>query len=264
MKSRISFVVFCLGLLICSPLFAEVKRAEFINSNKQYLIVETLDDDLIHFELSAVGSSPGAAKPIYTSPMIDKTDYSGPTSYSKNGNVIETKGLRVTVNTQTLGILLFDKLNNTTLTSISPADLSQDWKGLKIAKMQAEDVYGLGQQFKKLGSADGDWLSHGVREEQPSGQAQAHGNGFMPFGQAGMVGNVQFPIMYAVGSNHLNYALFLDNVYKQRWDFSHDPWEVRMWGDQIRFYVMSGNDLLSLRKDYMELVGKPCPFGKGA
>ena len=28
-----------------------------------------------------------------------------------------------------------------------------------------------------------------------------------------------------------------------------------MWGDQIRFYVMTGPNLPDLRKDYMELLG---------
>ena len=73
---------------------------------------------------------------------------------------------------------------------------------------------------------------------------------------AGQVGNVQFPVMYALGDG-VNYALLLDNVYKQRWDFSNDPWQVRLWGDQVRFYVMTGPDLPDLRKDYMKLVGTP-------
>jgi len=114
-----------------------------------------------------------------------------------------------------------------------------------------ENVYGLGQQFKKLGSADGDWVSHGIRE------GEEFGNGFMGFGNSGMVGNVQFPIMYALGKNNINYALMLDNVYKHKWNFKGESWNVQMFGDQIRFYVMGGDDLLDLRKDYMELVGRP-------
>src|SRR5690606_14177257 len=30
-----------------------------------------------------------------------------------------------------------------------------------------------------------------------------------------------------------------------------------MWGDQIRWYVMSGPDLKDLRSDFLELTGKP-------
>ena len=163
----------------------------------------------------------------------------------------------MTVDLQNLCISLWDKIRDQFLTKVCPVDLDRDWKGLSIGKGLVSSVYGLGQQFKRPGSADGEWLQHRVREEQPEGQAQVHGNGFMPFGQAGMVGNVQFPVIYALGENNLNYGLFLDNVYKQRWDFSGDPWQVRMWGDQIRFYIMTGPDLPDLRRDYMELVGRP-------
>jgi alpha-glucosidase len=63
--------------------------------------------------------------------------------------------------------------------------------------------------------------------------------------------------MYAVGPNNANYAMFLDQVYKQNWDFTGNPWKVETWGDQIRWYLMTGPDLPDLRKDYMELTGRP-------
>lgn len=242
-------------LLLCNPLLAKVEHAKFI-SGSQYLIVETLNDDLIHFEYSAIGPAPDAALLLYTSPMIYKTDYPGPSSYSQQGNVIATSDVKLIVDAESLCVSLSYKIKP--LTTICPQNLNQDWKGLSITQNQITNVYGLGQQFKVLGSADGDWLQHKVREAQPAGQAQAHGNGFMPFGPAGMVGNVQFPVMYALGNDNLNYALLLDNVYKQNWDFTSDPWQVRMWGDQIRFYVMAGDNLPALRHDYMELVGTPC------
>jgi alpha-glucosidase len=239
-----------------NPLWAAVQQEKFVSGDR-YLIVETLDDDLIHFELSALGPGPEGASPLYTSPMIHKTDYRGPSLYIRQGNDIETREIGIAVDGESLCVALTYKLTQRPLTTICPQDLGNDWKGLSLAKQQMTNVYGLGQQFKALGSADGDWLRHRVREEQPAGQEQAHGNGFMPFGQAGMVGNVQFPVMYALADDSLNYALLLDNVYKQRWDFAGDPWQVRMWGDQIRFYVMTGPNLPDLRADYMELVGTP-------
>jgi alpha-glucosidase (family GH31 glycosyl hydrolase) len=256
MKQRLVWIVTLVVFFVATPLHAEVKRVKF-TANNQYLIVEALDDDLIHFELSAAGPGPDTATPLYTSPMVLKTAYPGPSSFSSAGSTIETAGIRVDVDPRNLCASIRDKIANRPLTTVCPADLEKDWKGLNLTKGQVRSVYGLGQQFRKLGSADGDWLEHKVREEQPAGQAQTHGNGFMPFGQAGMVGNVQLPVMYALGDDNLNFALFLDNVYKQRWDFSDDPWRVRMWGDQIRFYVMTGPDLPDLRRDYMELVGTP-------
>ncbi len=256
MNPRVTLIVALLLLFLSTPLLAQVQRIKFTADNR-YLVVELLKDGLIHFELSAVGTGPDTASSLYTSPMVLKTDYPGPSSFTSMGNSLETAEIRVDVDPVTLCSSLLDKIRNHPLTTICPVDLEKDWKGLDLVKGGITGVYGLGQQFKKLGSADGDWLQHKVREEQPAGQAQTHGNGFMPFGQAGMVGNVQLPIMYAVGDDNLNYALFLDNVYKQRWDFSGDPWQVRMWGDQIRFYVITGPDLPALRKGYMELVGTP-------
>ncbi|MDH4230576.1 MAG: DUF5110 domain-containing protein [Nitrospirota bacterium] len=255
-RLKVSCAALSLLLIFCGSPFAEVPRVKFTADNR-YLVIEALDDDLMHFEMSASDAGPNESAPLYNSPMIYKTDYAGPSIFRHEGDVIETAGIKVRVNTQDLCISISDKVMNRLLTILCPADLDKEWKGINLTSGQMKNVYGLGQQFKALGSADGDWLQHKVREEQPSGQAQFHGNGFMPFGQAGMVGNVQFPVMYAVGDDNLNYALFMDNVYKQRWDFSGDQWKVRMWGDQIRFHIMTGPDFPDLRRDYMELVGTP-------
>jgi alpha-glucosidase len=215
-----------------------------------YLLVEVLDDDLVHFEVAAGGSGPALDQPLYTSPMVFKTEYTGPTSFVDNGTVLETRDISLEVNPTNLCVAVTDKTKPAYLTTLCPHNLNQPWKGLNIDPGAVEHVYGLGQQFIRPGSADGDWLRHGVR------QGLDFGNGFQGF-QNAAVGNVQIPVMYAVGDNNLNYAIFMDNVYKQRWDFTAFWWQARMFGDQLRFYVMTGPDLLDLRRDYMELVGKP-------
>ena len=73
----------------------------------------------------------------------------------------------------------------------------------------------------------------------------------------GSTGNTQIPVLYAVGPNGLNYGLFLDHIYKQTWNLAADPWQIQTLGDQIRGYLMTGPDVTDLRKDYMELVGRP-------
>jgi len=87
---------FLLFVIFCKPLFAAVERAKFSNNQNQYVIIEFLDDDLVHFEFSAGQDAPNISQPIYASPMIDKTNYSGPSTngYSKNGNTIETSELQ--------------------------------------------------------------------------------------------------------------------------------------------------------------------------
>lgn len=216
-----------------------------------YLLVEVLDDDLIHFELSAFG--PGGSETISTSPMVYKTDYAGPTRFTNDGRgALETADVKLRVNPQNACVTLTDKTRQPPLelTTICPLDLEQDWKGLSFTPNRMQNVYGLGEQFVKAGSPPGDWVG------QVRSPGNEQGNAMEPF-NGGMVGNAQFPIMYAVGQGTESYALFLDQVYKQQWDFTRSPWRVNTLGDSIRWYVMSGPDLADLRQDYVELVGHP-------
>ena len=229
--------------------YAQVQRVKY-QSGSSYLIVEALDDDLIHFELSAVGSGPSINDPLYTTPMVHKTDYSGPSTFSHNGNVIETADMKVEVNTSSLCVTVTDKTQNVVLSTQCPKNLSNSWKGLTLTPEGMQNVYGLGEQFIGTNNPDGDWVG---RQRTPGNN---YGNAMTGY-NGGATSNAQFPIMYAVGANNSNYALFMDQVYKQEWDFQGSPWEVEMWGDQIRWYMMSGPDLPDLRADYLELTGRP-------
>jgi len=235
-----------LALALCHPLAAAVQRATF-STNNAYLVVETLSDEMFHAEFAA-GTAPSGN--LYASPMIFKSEYTGPSTYSQNGTLIRTARSEARVDPVTLCLSVTDRTKQNLLTVVCPVHLADAWKGLTITKEQSRSVYGLGQELKQLGSSDGNWLAFRFRN---SGD---YGNDFVGFGPAGMVGNVQMPVFYALGSS-ANYAFLLDNVYKQNWDFSGDPWHVSMYGDQIRFYVITGSDLPGLRKTYMELVGTP-------
>jgi alpha-glucosidase (family GH31 glycosyl hydrolase) len=240
-----------LVLCLAQVVFADVKRHSF-STPSSHLLVEILDDDMVHFEFSAGGGLPALDESIYSSPMIDKTDYEGPTTFSATDNQLETSDIRIKVDPANLCIRIDDKRRGSSrLATICPDNLTEPRKRISIDPASTQHVYGLGQQFKILGSADGDWSALGVREGEG-----LLGNGFAGFQEAA-VGNVQIPVMYASGGDGLNYALFLDNVYYQRWDFNAFWWRVSMFGDQVRFYVMTGPDLLDLRADYMELTGRP-------
>ncbi len=249
-------------LILPSIIWADVEHLKF-QAEGNYLVMEALDDDLIHFEYGR-GSGPSTDKPIKTTDMVCnkddqvpsvvcKTDFSGPTEFSDKGSgVIETKDIRLEINTSNLFVTIIDKTkNNLQLTTIRHLNLHQNFKGLIATRSEELDVYGLGQQFVEPGRSDIDWDGR-VREGGDFGNIMASFN-------EGANGNTQIPIMYAVnGASFENYALFLDNKYKQRWDFtSTSQWKVEMFGDQIRFYIMTGPDLQDLRKDYMELVGHP-------
>ncbi|QYF74432.1 TIM-barrel domain-containing protein [Cryobacterium sp. PAMC25264] len=130
-------------------------------------------------------------------------------------------------------------------------NLSQAWKGLSITKSSMENAYGLGEQFDTTGTADGDLVG---RVRTPGNN---YGNAMNFDSTNGPVGNTQIPVMFAVGDNNSNYGMFVDQTYKQQWDLTGDPWTMNTWGDQVRWYVMTGADLPDLRQDYMELTGKP-------
>ncbi len=230
-------------------LHAQAQRVKYQSGNN-YLIVEALDDDLIHFELSAQGPGPGINDPLYTTPMVYKTNYAGPSTFSQNGGTIETADIKVEVNTSSLCVTITDKTKNVVLSTQCPLNLANTWKGLTLTPEGMQNVYGLGEQFIGTNAADGDWVG---RQRTPGNN---YGNAMTGY-NGGATGNAQFPVMYAVGANNTNYALFLDQVYKQAWNFQGTPWRVETWGDQIRWYVMTGPNLPDLRQDYLELTGRP-------
>nr|BAD34980.1 6-alpha-glucosyltransferase [Arthrobacter globiformis] len=229
-----------------------VQRAQF-QSGSSYLVVEVLDDDLVHFELAGGGTAPGTGSPLFTTPQVAKHDYAGPDVFTQTGSVLQTAAMRIEVDPADLCVTATDitRTPNLVLHEACPADLGQAWKGLNITRSAMENAYGLGQQFFTGGSADGDWVG---RTRTPGG---TYGNAMVFDPENGPVGNTQIPVLFAVGDDNANYGLFVDQLYKQEWNLTGDPWTVRMWGDQVRWYLMSGDDLPDLRHDYMELTGTP-------
>lgn len=243
------------GLTVfATPAQAAVQRVSF-TAGGNYLVVEFLDNDLVHFE-TGVGSGPGTGSPLFTTHQVAKTDYTGPTSLTQNGGILTTPGIRVEVNTSTLCATVYDTVPNPDLllTTSCPRNLTQAWKGLSFTKSSMQNAYGLGEQFFMGGSSDGDWVG---RTRTPGGN---YGNAMIYDTDNGPVGNTQIPVLFAVGAANANYGMLVDQVYKQQWDLTGDPWTMDTWGDQLRWYVMSGPDLPDLRKDYLELTGRaPVP-----
>jgi hypothetical protein len=100
---RQSLIIPFFLLCLAPSVSAEVHRKKFSTASA-YLIVEILDNDLVHFEVSTVGKGPSVDQPLYTSSMVAKTDYHGPTSIIDNGNVVETSDIKIEVNPSNLCI----------------------------------------------------------------------------------------------------------------------------------------------------------------
>jgi alpha-glucosidase (family GH31 glycosyl hydrolase) len=133
------------------------------------------------------------------------------------------------------------------LSAFCPYNLERELKSLIFTQETFTQAYGLGEKFTTPGESGGDWVGQQRIPGDMGNQLEAW-NG-------GNVGNAQFPVLYLLGEGTDNYALFVDNTYKQTWDFSGMPWRASMYGDAIRYYVLSGPDLPDLRQDFMELVG---------
>jgi alpha-glucosidase len=207
-----------------------------LQAAQRTLTVEVLDDDLIRFGLDA-GKDPSP------SPMIARRVWPGPRKLEVRGSRIRTDELELEINPTSLQVTATDRRTGARLTSIRPAK-----QGLTIARAATRNVYGLGQQLVQKGG--GDWLG---RVRRPGNE---HGNRMVPF-QGGAVGNTQIPILYALGQGLHNYALFVDQPEAQTWDLSKDPWRLSLKSEEIRWYLLAGPDLADLRRDYMELTGRP-------
>ena len=255
---KILLLIGCLlsfGLAHAEPI-SGVKRTGFSLqqtsglTSAQYLKVETLSDEVIHFEFSLTPPGVSTDDPITTTPFIQKRDYTGPSSYTESAQGIETARAKISVNNATGCLTVFDKAKGVTLTTVCAAHGASGSQGFTLTPEKMQNVYGLGEQFVKLGEANGDWIG---KTRTPGGK---YGNALPQFG-GGYTENAQFPILYALGPDQTGYALYVDHVYKQTWDFQGSPWNLQTSGDSLRFYVILGDDLPSLRTRYMDLVGHP-------
>lgn len=241
-------LILFLSLSFVAPLPArgEVRR-EMFSAPPRYLAVEILDDRLVHFEL---GEGLPPSGPIYATPMVEKRDFPRPDRYRREGNVMETSALRISVEPGTLCAKVRDLERGTDLTRICGESLNLPDKRLLFDALGMKNVYGIGNFFFDTLSADGDWIGRELR---------GSGFGNIRKGFSGSDPSMsQFPVFYALGKGRDNYALFFDDVYRQSWDF-RDPsrWSVESSGDRLRWYLIAGRDLKELRRTFMDLTGKP-------
>ncbi len=225
----------------------EVYRATF-EADGHALVIELLDDDLAHFELAALPVPDG---PIWTSPMVLKTDYTGPSQVNTpSENVLETPEMRLEIDPAALCVTITDLTRDPDVVLTTVCPIADDWDGLTIAPAGTTDLYGLGEFFPVRGD-----LNANMNEVRRV-VGNRFGNEMAGFA-GGNVGNAQFPILYALGAGTENYALFLDSIYKQAWNLKADPFTVTTTDTSQRFYIMTGADLPDLRRDYLELTGFP-------
>lgn len=232
-------------------LYEEGARARYC-SKDFCLILEFLEDDLLHGEFAIQGSQHDLTKPITVSPMIYNNEFEGPVMFSlQPDGSLATNALRVTVDTDLcFTVVDIQRQPEWQMARYCPTDMKGYRKHISIESPDITDIYGLGEQFIEPGVMDGNWFGKTRYPGVEQGNAMVSFNG-------GMAGNAQFSVAYFLGPQDLNYALFIDNPAVQIWNFRTDPWDVNIAGNAVRFYVIGGSDLPTLRQKYMTLTGTP-------
>ncbi|MBI5928014.1 MAG: DUF5110 domain-containing protein [Chloroflexi bacterium] len=248
-----SLIMIMMATAIFLPSPHQVKSADggvyqtLFENDGRYLVVELLDDDLAHFELTFAPMDGS----IWTTPMVAKPDYPGPSQVIlPRPYVLETPDLRLKIDPITLCVTITDLTRepDLLLTTVCPA--SEELDGLSISQASTTDLYGLGEFFPRRADINSNLMG------QRRSVSNSYGNELTSY-NGGNVGNAQFPILYALGGGTDNYALFLDSIYQQSWNLKDDPFVVYTTDVAQRWYIMNGPDLQDLRRDYMELTGHP-------
>jgi alpha-glucosidase len=259
MKKLVSLLVIIVIAAVFALIWSKYLRPralhfEFQNAAQEFLVIEFERQDVLHFEY---GKGRPRSSHIATSPMVARPQFKRPLEVLQNGSSLKTKQVRVDVDTKTLCFSVKDRARGYSLGDFCPQGLQGPTKALTMMAPEMNAVYGLGERFQTPGVANGDWIGK-VRDSgsDPKVRGTEFGNNMGPFNGA-MVGNAQFPILYATGLKDHNFALFLDNTFKQRWDFTARMWKVDVSAGELRGYIFAGPDLSYLRSAYMELTGRP-------
>lgn len=234
-----------------APLAAFPIERLTLESDDLRLIIEVLDDDLFHFEYTP--TSDDRADAIPCSPMIYKQDYTGPSKLiAPDMNQLITAELQVDIDPTTLALTITEtrKGSPRAIGDLIFSGFAPDNATFTIFAPGITHAYGLGEQFFEPPHTSANWIG---RKRSPGCEFGNRHNGFL----GGAVGNNMFPILYALGEGDECFAIFLDDTHAETWDFTRNPWTVTARAGALRGYILSGPNLRDLRRDYMELVGRP-------
>ncbi|MBI2522027.1 MAG: DUF5110 domain-containing protein [Bdellovibrio sp.] len=253
MKSRntmTSLLLFFFLAVFCQQVMANPFLFKHDSSNN-YLKIELLKDRGIHFELLQFRP---AQDRIWISPMLLKESMGLDNSYQLNGNRLSNNTYTINVDSKTLCVTVIDNTQQWNLGDFCPLNLNSAWKGLSVNSPQIKHFYGLGQYFTNPGTADGD-LAGRVWDPLANG----HGNALRAFSK-GANSYAMFPVLYSLGSGNRNFMFFYDSIYKQMWSLDQSPWKVESFGDQVRWFIYTAEDVRHLKRQFMNITGRaPVP-----
>lgn len=236
-----------LGLSFTPEAGAQAPQRTITRFGDFTLYMALVNDNIWAFELSAAPVD--EAKPFEMSIMLaPETKLHRP---SGGGGAWNSAGSSVTVsqNPPTLTISA-GAVPTFTFTPYAP---DGQLAGLNFSG-QYSHLMGLGADFR-LSSDVFNLLGETILPGSPFGNARLTRFGYRP-------NQVQIPILYGLGADKNSCALFVDETMPLMWSFKGQPWTVSSAGplgpDQsFRFFVITGPDLPSIRREFMSLIGRP-------
>jgi alpha-glucosidase (family GH31 glycosyl hydrolase) len=214
------------------------------------LVVEAVDQDVVHFELGPADKPFDPKAWLFTSPMVSPRP-GGRLPMVRHGRSLSIGALTVEVANDLCATVYRGGRRLTRLCPSkgpggSPALTADPYPG----RTGEVNAYGLGQACIEPGLSGGDWSG---RLRRPGNR---YGNMMEQF-DGGACGNTQFPIVYALGSPPEPFALFVDEPRAQTWDLTRRPWRITSSAPALRAFLFAADSLPELRADYLELTGRP-------
>lgn len=245
---KIKFLKLIISLTGLLPvnLQAGVEQRVFVETSLDQVVkLEWLSDGVIRFEFTP-GAHRKSVEPIYSSLMIKNQEFRGPRSFREERGVFITPETRLHYSGGCFAVT--DEASKRQISKVCAPETSKPWKRLEVATAGVQNIYGLGQMFEEAGRAGVD------RNGKVISTKGGFGNS-MPTYAGGATGEAMFPFVVAVGAGGHSWGFLLDNIYKQTWDFTANQWRISMFGDQLRGYIISGDNPRQIRQKFMSLVG---------
>lgn len=218
-----------------------------LEQNGRQVMVTLLRNDLVHV---AYHDKLEAGTP-YFSPMLAQTQFSGPTAYQYDEKTkrLSSSDLAIELEGNCWRISDISGATAQVLTRLCVNNWAPKSLQLGLSAEDYSSIFGLGQKLSTSRTTPS-WLG----EQRHTGND--YGNA-MTYSDIAASGNTQIPVAYVLGSGLKNYGLFFDSPYALQFDFSGANWKVDSPRESIGVFVFSGPDLADLRRDYLQLTGKP-------